>query len=333
MKAIFLCASDVTRRRVYSHGVVEKLRSMVDIEDVTYTGDDVRSSPDSFSDVRIIFSTWGMPAFTEEEIKSIFPELECVFYGAGTVQNFARPFINCGVKVFSAWAANGVPVAEYTVAQIILAGKCFFTQTRNMARQDHRAARELKGDCFGNYGEKIGIIGCGMIGSLVAERLKSYDLNVLAFDPFLSEERAESLNVTRVSLDELFSQCRVVSNHLANNEATQGMLKYEHFSSMPKYGTFINTGRGAQVVEDDLVRALRERADLTAVLDVTFPEPPEEDHPFYTLPNCFLTPHIAGSIGGEVVRMAEYMADECEKYLNGKPTKYGVSMKMLETMA
>jgi len=99
------------------------------------------------------------------------------------------------------------------------------------------------------------------------------------------------------------------------------------------YATFLNTGRGAQVVEEDLVQVLEARPDLTAVLDVTYPEPPEADHPFYTLENCFLTPHIAGSLGDEVVRMAEYMETELAAYLAGEPTKYEVSEKMLETMA
>ena len=72
------------------------------------------------------------------------------------------------------------------------------------------------------------------------------------------------------------------------------------------------------MVEEDLVRALRERPDLTALLDVTYPEPPDEGHPFYTLKNCLLTPHIAGSAGDEVARMGEYMLEECRSYLEGE---------------
>ena len=87
------------------------------------------------------------------------------------------------------------------------------------------------------------------------------------------------------------------------------------------------------MVEDDLCRALSERDDLTAILDVTYPEPAPLSHPFYTLENCFMTPHIAGSLGGEVVRMAEYMADEFERYVSGTDCRYEVSIKMLETMA
>lgn len=333
MKAIFLCEKAKTVNNVYADHVKARLKNSIEIDDRVYSRADVMASPEDFCDVEVIFSTWGMPSFTEEEIAECFPSLRCVFYAAGTVQSFARPFLNRGIRIFSAWAANGVPVAEYTVAQIILANKGFFVQTRLMAEKRLDDARKRKASCIGNYGERIGLIGCGMIGSLVARMLQSYSLEVLVFDPFLSDERADELRVKKTSLDELFSSCRVVSNHLANNEKTKGMLKYCHFASMPPYATFINTGRGAQVVEDDLVRALSERDDLTAILDVTYPEPPALSHPFYTLENCFLTPHVAGSLGGEVVRMAEYMADEFEKYQSGDCCRYEVSIKMLETMA
>jgi len=219
------------------------------------------------------------------------------------------------------------------VAQILLAGKGFFTQTRLLQARRLEDAKARKGEARGNYGARVGLIGCGMIGSMVAERLKNYRLEVVAFDPFLTAERAAALGVKRVSLEELFSTSQVVSNHLANNEQTKGMLNGKLFEKLVPFATFLNTGRGAQVVEEDLVQVLRARPDLTAVLDVTYPEPPEADHPFYTLSNCFLTPHIAGSLGDEVVRMAEYMATELAAYLAGRPTKYEVSEKMLETMA
>lgn len=340
MKAIFLCEKEIvlgkpveSYRRVFDRSVIEKLHRLAELDERVYTKEDVCNAPDQFADTQILFSTWGMPEFTEEEIKAIFPKLECLFYAAGSVRRFARPFINCGVKVFSAWGANGVPVAEFTTAQILLANKGFFTEARLMKEKRIDDAYALRGAWKGNYREKVGLIGCGMIGSMVAEKLKEYDLEVLAFDPFLTKERAAALNVRQVSLDTLFSTCRVISNHLANNSETQGMLTYSHFSQMPPYASFINTGRGAQVVEPDLIQALRERPDLTAILDVTASEPAELSHPFYTLPNCFMTPHIAGSLGDEVVRMADYMVTEFERYSAGQPCRYEVSMKMLETMA
>ena len=156
---------------------------------------------------------------------------------------------------------------------------------------------------------------------------------MLVFDPFLPAQKAIELGVKKCDLDTLFERSFVVSNHLANNEQTKGMLGYRLFTKMRENAVFINTGRGAQVVEDDLARVLTERKDLTALLDVTYPEPPEADHPFYTLENCVLTPHIAGSAGDEVARMGEYMLDEFKAYVNKEPTRYEVTLKMLETMA
>lgn len=332
MKAVFICNNKKKLFAVYPDRVIETLAA-TGIERVAYNRDEVLAEPSRFADTEFIFSSWGMPAFTEEEIAACFPSLRCVFYAAGTVQSFARPFLNRGVKVFSAWAANGVPVAEYTVAQIVLSNKGFFAHSALVKQGRLEETKPLKEAYPGNYEEKVGLIGAGMIGSMVAERLRDYHLEVLVFDPFLSDERAAALGVRRCGLDEIFSTCRVVSNHLANNAQTRGMLTYAHFSQMLPYATFINTGRGAQVVEDDLVRALTERPDLTALLDVTYPEPPVEGHPFYSLPNCVLTPHIAGSLANEFHRMAEYMADEYALYAAGKPCRYVVSLKMLETMA
>ena len=329
MKSIFLCNKKNSVEKVYA----ESFDKLPDVDKKVYTSAEVIAEPEKFAEVEYVFSTWGMPSMSEEEIKKCFPSLKCVFYAAGSVQAFARPFLACGAKVFSAWAANAVPVVEYTLAQIILANKGFFAHSREMKKGNREAGKIMKAAYPGNYGENVGIIGVGMIGSQVAERLQSYKLKVLAFDPFLSDERAKSLGIKKASLDEIFSTCRVVTNHMANNEQTKGMLDYKYFSKMLPYSTFINTGRGAQVVEDDLVRVLEERPDVTAILDVTYPEPPAEGHAFYSLPGCFLTPHIAGSLVNETHRMAEYIIEEYERYINGEPCRYEVSLKMLETMA
>lgn len=329
MKSIFLCNKKNSVEKVYA----ESFDKLPDVERKVYTSAEVIAEPTKFAEVEYVFSTWGMPSMSEEEIKTCFPSLKCVFYAAGSVQAFARPFLACGVKVFSAWAANAIPVVEYTLAQIILANKGFFAHSREMKKGNREAGKVMRAAYPGNYGENVGIIGVGMIGSQVAERLRGYKLNALAFDPFLSDERAQALGITKVSLDELFANCRVITNHMANNEQTKGMLDYKYFSKMLPYSTFINTGRGVQVVEDDLIRVLEERPDVTAILDVTFPEPPAEGHAFYSLPNCFLTPHIAGSLVNETHRMSEYIIEEYKHFIAGEPCRYEVSEKMLETMA
>ncbi len=318
---------------VYSPEILEKLHAVLCFEtDDVVTKRSLDEYRDILSRADYLFTTWGMPHFEREEIREYLPNLKAAFYGAGSVQHFAREFLEEGIAVFSAWAANGTPVAEYTFAEIILASKGFYQRLHRAS--DGSSWPNRGGDFPGNYEIRVGIIGAGMIGKMVIEKLKTLDLvDILVFDPFLPDDKAAALGVTKTDLETLFSSCDVISNHLANNPQTVGMLDGRLFSRMKPYAAFLNTGRGAQVVEDDLIAALRDVPTRVAVLDVTWPEPPAEGSPFYTLPNVFLTPHIAGSIGNEVHRMAQFMFEEYEAFDAGRPTRYSVTLSMLETMA
>jgi phosphoglycerate dehydrogenase-like enzyme len=332
MKSIFLGGDAMFR--VFCGDALATLEKKADIQPINYKKSDILAAPEKFADTEYIFSTWGMPAFTEEEIRSCLPSLKAVFYGAGTVKGFAKEFLRCGVRVFSAWGANAVPVAEYTVAQILLANKGFYLSCRrNRSVEGHVSARSHFHASCGNFGAKVGIVGAGMIGKMVIRELQRYKLEVLVYDPFLTDAAARELGARSATLEELFATCDVISNHVANIPATVGMFTYELFSSMKKNATFINTGRGAQVVEADLIRAMREETERTAVLDVTIDEPPHSNSELYTLENIFLTPHIAGSAGDEVARMGEYMLEEYLKVSNGEEPLYEVTEKMLPTMA
>ena len=331
-KALFLCDSVESMNRVWGKEELDRVAAAYDMQaDHPVSKTELLGANGAYKDTEVVFSTWNMPVMTEEEIKTHLPKLEAVMYAAGSVQAFARPFLNLGIKVFSAWAANAIPVVEYTVAAILLANKGFFATMP--LKCDRDKARKVFATYNGNYGERVGLLGLGMIGREVARRLKEYKLTVLYYDPFFPEEKAEGYGVQKASLEEIFETCGVISNHIANLPATVGMLDYNLFSKMRPNAFFLNTGRGAQVVEDDLVRALKEEPARYALLDVTFPEPPEEGHPFYSMPNVYMTPHIAGSSGDECRRMSDYMIKEAEKLFAGEKTNYEVSIKMLETMA
>jgi phosphoglycerate dehydrogenase-like enzyme len=111
------------------------------------------------------------------------------------------------------------------------------------------------------------------------------------------------------------------------------MLDRKCFESMRENATFINTGRGATVAEEDLLDVLKQRRDLTAMLDVTTEEPAASESPLFTLPNVFVSTHIAGSMGGEVVRMADYIIEEFLAWQKGEPMRYVVTPAMIERMA
>jgi phosphoglycerate dehydrogenase-like enzyme len=154
---------------------------------------------------------------------------------------------------------------------------------------------------------------------------------VLACSPDLTDERAEKLGVQKSTFEEIFATCQVVSNHIANLPQTKGLIKKAHFASMLPYATFINTGRGAQINEADMIDVLKKRPDLTALLDVTFPEPPAAGSELYTLPNVKLSSHIAGSLNNEVHRMSAYMLDEFKRFIAGEELRYEVKEEMLIT--
>ena len=319
--------------RVYPPDLVDALREEAGLDPEPVSEQELRAG--AAADCEALFATWGMPALSEEELADALPRLRAVFYAAGSVQAFARPLLARGVEVFSAWGENAVPVAEVAVAQILLANKGFFRFRHGpkdpaASEAERRAALAYPG----NLGARVGLLGAGgRIGSLVARALRAHRVEVLGYDPFLDDARAAALGVRKAGLEEIFATCQTVSNHLADNPATRGLLGYALFSRMPPNATFLNTGRGAQVVEADLARALREEPGRTAVLDVTFPEPPAADSPLRALPNVLLTPHFAGSSGGEVRRMGEAMLAAFRDWRDGRPSPARVTPEMLATMA
>lgn len=305
-KAAFFCNSAANFDDVYSQAHREELASLADFIPGRITSENI----DSFdlSQLEIIFSTWGMFVPSEEQLDRMV-HLKAVFYAAGAVDDFARPFFRRNVRIVSAWKANAVPVAEMAVSQIILSLKNYFGFAKALTKPE--AWRRDLYPCPGAYGETVALIGSGAISSMVRESLLRHDLNVItvATDP---EQRT-------VSLEEAFRKAYAVSNHLPNLDTNKKVITKAMFESMRQGATFINTGRGAQIDEEGLCEVLAKRPDLTALLDVTSPaEPPVKDSPLYSLPNVFLTPHIAGSLNSEVHRMTDYVIADCKRYLRGE---------------
>ena len=333
-KAIFLCNGPLIPE-VYPPAVRTRLETMTDMYPSIIRADEIDRHLTALREAEIVFSTWGMPAFTEAEIERYLPALEAVFYGAGSVQAFARPYLNRKIVLLSAWGANAVPVIEYASSLIQLSLKGFLPVSHR-ARHDWPGARELAETYPGAYdGVTVGVVGAGMIGKGVIKRLQMLDVSVLVYDPYCSDSVIESLGARKLDdLTALFGESQVVSNHVANLQTTKEMLRYEQFAALPSYGAFINTGRNSQVHVPGLVQALGERPDITAFLDVTDPdEPPSRDNPLLGCDNVYMTPHIAGSINLERGRQGAYMAEECERWLAGQPLRWQVSLEMLETMA
>jgi len=253
-----------------------------------------------------------------------------LLYGAGTVRGVVTDAMwDAGVRVSTAVAGNGIPVAEYTLGAILLGLKRFWQQADVYRGILPASAVHVAG----GFESTVGLVSLGTIGRRVCELLKPFDLRVIAHDPFATEAEARQLGVTLVSLDEVFARGDVVSLHIPNLEATRGMVTGAHVRSMKPGAVLINTARGAVVREDEMASVLASRPDLYAVLDVTLHENPEADAPLLKLPNVIRTPHIAGSQGNECRRLGRMMLDELARYARGEPLMHEVTRERAAVMA
>ena len=298
------------------------------------TKDDILKNSSLVKDTERIFSTWYMPVFTEDEVKAFFPILKEIFYGAGTVKYFAEPLMKNGVRVVSAAKANGTPVAEFVAAQIILANKGYYQAHRSykslLWKWNFVRSRRFAESHTGNYDAKVGLIGFGAVGRQIAAFLKPYHLRLYVYDPYVKDDVLAEAGVERMDLDIIFKECDVISNHLPDIPPTKGMLNAKLFSLMKDHVTFINTGRGAQVVEKDLSTAIRKRRNACAVLDVTRHEPVFPWSPLLWNKNVFITPHIAGSLSQEKRRLVGQMVESAKLIGKGLICEYEVKLEQLE---
>jgi len=294
------------------------------------TRDAAKARPELLRAAEVIFSGWGAPVMDAAFLAGA-PRLRAVFYGAGSIRYFATEALWArDIAVTSAQAVNAIPVSEYTLATILFSLKRGW-QHALLARRGPEGFKRLP--MPGGFRSRVGLVSLGAIGRLVAERLRPFDVEIIAHDPFVTAAQAAQLGVRLASLPEVFAESDVVSLHSPWLKETEGMITGDLVDVLKPGATLINTARGALVREDELAAVLARRPDLTAVLDVTWPEPPAAGSPLYTLPNVVLTPHIAGSMDRECRRLGQAMIDEFDRWQRGEPLKWRIVREQAAFMA
>ena len=287
---------------------------------------------DCLAEVDLLLGSWGMPKL-DAALLAAAPRLRAVCYAAGTVKGFATPEAYArGVVITTAMHANALPVVEWTIAVMTLASKNAFAAMQRIRAGGRDAFWAKEPPAPGMLGIAIGVIGFGAIGRGVVERLRAFEVDCLVYDPYAAPEAIAAAGGRAAGLIELARACHIVSLHAPDIPATAGMMSAEVFAAMRDGAVFINTARGRLVDEAALIDHLQ-RGRISAYLDVTFPEPPVAGSPLYTLPNCWLTPHRAGSHGHELRRMGRCAVEESLAILAGRRPRYAVTEAMLATMA
>jgi phosphoglycerate dehydrogenase-like enzyme len=329
LKGLFVLRPDAYDE-IYGPAERATIAELIDVIAPPQTAESIYEHPAILREVDVLLSGWGAPLLDATLLKHA-PCLRAIFYGSGSIRGFITDAVwERGILVTSAQALNAIPVAEYTLAAILFSLKHGW----HLAEKTRREQRfPLRNEVPGVYKAIVGIIGLGFIGRLVRERLRPFDVQVIAYDPYVSDEEAATLNVAMCSLDALFCEAQVVTLHAPLLPETTGMIRGAHLASMQHGGTFINTSRGRLVQQEELITALTQRSDLQAVLDVTYPEPPPPGSALYSLPNVILTPHIAGSLGSERRRMGEAMVGELRRFVTGEPLLYAITKEQVQHMA
>ncbi|MFG2647980.1 hydroxyacid dehydrogenase [Streptomyces sp. NPDC048436] len=283
-------------------------------------------------DVEVLVTGWGCPPLDAAALAAA-PRLRAVVHTAGSVRgHITQECWERGIEVSSAAAANALPVAEYTVAMILLSGKQVVERAREF--HDTRRRDEWLGLSrgVGNYGRTVGILSASMIGRRVIELLRPYDFHVLLHDPYVSDEEAKALGVQPVGIAELFANSDVVSVHTPLLPATRGLVGRELIASMRHDAVLINTARGAVLDQDALTEAAQARR-VRAVLDVTDPEVLPPGHPLWECDNVMITPHLAGSQGNEWGRLADLAVTELGRWAAGDGFAHPVRRERLAYLA
>lgn len=277
---------------------------------------------------------WSTPPLTDALLEQA-PQLKAIIHSAGSIKTLVPESTwRRGIRVATCNGALAIGVAETTLGLIIAGLKGFFPS------RDWTAAGHWHDPQLGTkhvlvrepFDVTIGVIGASKVGRHLIQLLHNFEVDILVADPYLSEEEAAQLDVRTVTLESLMQGSDVVTLHAPALPSTRHLLKSEHFRAMKDGAIFINTARGMIVDEVALITELQ-TGRFAAFIDVTDPEPPAADHPFRTLPNVVLTPHIAGHASNGARRQGRSAIHQLLEFANGKAMSGEISEAMFRLMA
>ncbi len=284
---------------------------------------------DFVKDADYIITSWGSPRI-EKDILDVCPNLVAVMHAAGTPKPvISDELIAKKIRVTYSAVALGEGVAETALTMAISAIKGLFILPQHTANGEWMDCKTLARDF---YDITVGVISAGFVGSHMIKLLQNFNVDVLLYDPYVSEERAAAMGAKKVELNELLSVSDVVTIHAPSIPATDNMLNASNLPLIKDGAVLINTARGSIIDEPALIEELKKNR-FFACIDVTNPEPPAEDNELRKLPNVALTPHIAGAIANGQKRIAKHICEELTRCENGERMRTELDPEKLSTMA
>ena len=329
MEKIALIMNGGSRNMVISDKTVARLKTLGEVvinEGSTGKEDVIKA----ISGATVAITSWGNTGI-DAEILAACPDLKLVCHAAGSVKPIVTDALwKKGVRVVSPACPLGHGVAETALGFTISASKNFYNLNASLHNGGWEEGKDAIGDLFDLT---VGVISAGWAGAHYIELLQNFNVDVLLYDPFVSDERAAALGCKKASLEELLRASDIVSIHAPSIPETYHMFNEETIGMMKDDAVLINTARGSLIDEQALYAHMKAGKLKYACLDVTDPEPPAADNPLRTLPNCIMTPHLAGLANNGLKRIGAFVCDEIERFLKGEKLVAEVTEDMLARMA
>ena len=235
-----------------------------------------------------------------------------------------------GIIVQNIKGRNAQAVSDFTIGLIL-------GEARNIARSYHAVKNGIWRKNFINsdmvpelQGKTIGLVGFGYIGQLVAQKLSGFQVNILVFDPYVSEEVIKKYHAQKVTINDLLKNADFVSLHVKMSKETKNIIGEKELSLMKKNAYLINTARAGLIKEDALYHVLKEKKIAGAALDVFWQEPIGKNSRWLELDNVTLTTHIAGTTKEALTKSPYLLVEDINKLLENKEPKFVVNPEVLK---
>lgn len=321
-------------RQLFSPAADERLRA---VANVTFNDSDEAWSSTRLAtvigDYDGLITGWRSPRLTAEVLNAA-TRLRIVAHSAGSVKAYIpEAVLERGIKVSSAAIAMSPAVAEFSLILVFLGLRPVHEYDFGMRRGGRVWANAaVTGLGREIAGSRIGVVGAGGIGRIFIRQLKALGAEPWVFDPYLSEDAAMELGAHQISLDVLMAECPIVVNHAPTTPETHHMIGKEQLALMQDGAYLVNTAR-SWVINQEALLAELETGRIRAALDVFDTEPLPLDHPFRSLPNVILTPHVAGATHEGYERQGDCAVRDIANAFSGRPLAHEVTLERYAILA
>ena len=323
------------KENIFSADELNRIKSFAEIVELEGGRLDADGVKRALKDAAGAVTTWETPALNDDTLADA-KKLKMICHCAGSIrpimsENVLKNLLEKGTIISTTSPAIGIGVAEFTLGVIICGLKKTFFMREGIAsgkwREFHGRWNQDGHPCeltpVEPYNVTVGVIGAGYCGSHLIKLLRNFEMKILLYDPYKSEEDCRKMGAEKSDLEHLMASSDVITLHAPSTPQTKGMINKDLITKIKDGALFVNTAAAGEVDEEALILELK-TGRFYACIDQTLIQPAPQNHPFRNMKNVSLTPHIAGHISNGFRRQGKYAVDELEGFFKDGRVRFGL---------